>query len=418
MDSFIIEGGSKICGSVKISGSKNSSLPILFSTVLTDERCVINNVPELMDIKTTYELLSYCGKTCFFGFNSFSVDEKNKIITEAPYDLVRKMRASVLIAGPMLARFKHVKFSMPGGCAIGVRPIDIHLDGFKKFGADVKLDAGYVILSAKKLKPAVISLKFPSVGATENIMMLASLVEGKSVIKNAAKEPEISDLACVLNKMGARVSGAGSNEIVVEGSEKLKGFEHNVIPDRIEAGTFLILTALCGGRLELLNVESRHIETLLKKLEKTGAILEVYDNRIVISSGKKILPSDIKTEPYPGYPTDLQAQWTSYMSVADGKSMVVENIFENRFMHVAELIRMGADIEIKHNTVIINGVKNLKGATVMASDLRAGAGLILAGARAQGITKVRRVYHIDRGYEKIELKLLAAGVKIKRIVDE
>lgn len=415
MDSFIIEGPGKINGTINVSGSKNSALAILFASILTDEKCVLNGVPELSDIKTTYELLSYCGKSCFFGFNRFEILESSKLLTEAPYDLVRKMRASVLISGPMLARFKSVKFSMPGGCAIGVRPIDIHLEGFKKFGADVKLDGGYVILKAKKLKPAVIKLKFPSVGATENLMMTASLIEGETLIKNAACEPEIEDLGEVLNKMGAVVSGAGTEEVKIKGSKKLRGFEHKVIPDRIEAGTFLIFGAMSAQKLTIKNVVPEHLKALIEKLKKTGAELEINNNEIKISSNKHIKPINLKTEPYPGYPTDLQSQWMAYMSLAEGKSQIEENIFENRFMHVAELIRMGADIEIKHNTAYIKGVKKLIGATVMASDLRAGAGLIIAGANAYGITKIRRVYHIDRGYEKIEQKLASVGLNIKRI---
>lgn len=415
MDSFIIEGPSTIEGEVRVSGSKNSSLPILFATVLTDEECIIEDVPDLSDIKTTYDLLSYCGKSCFFGFNRFEVRESKKIITEAPYDLVRKMRASVLIAGPMLSRFKHAKFSLPGGCAIGVRPIDIHLDGFKKLGAEVNLDSGYVILKAKKLKPAVINLRFQSVGATENLMMAASLIEGITIIKNAAKEPEISDLSSVLNKMGASVEGAGTDLIRIKGVKKLSGFKHKVIPDRIEAGTFLILAAACAKKLAVKNAFAGHLGILIDKLKKSGAKIDISDESITVSKAKKIKPVNIKTQVYPGYPTDLQAQWMAYMCLSSGRSIIEENIFENRFMHVGEFIRMGASISIKHNSAYVNGVNKLIGATVMASDLRAGAGLIIAAALANGSTKIRRIYHIDRGYEKIEQKLLSLGLKIKRV---
>ncbi|MEF3280977.1 MAG: UDP-N-acetylglucosamine 1-carboxyvinyltransferase [Elusimicrobiota bacterium] len=415
MDSFIIEGPSKIKGEINISGSKNSALAILFATILTGDECKLENVPQLMDIKTTYELLSYSGKTCFFENNRFKVIENSKIKTEAPYDLVRKMRASVLVSGPMLARFGYAKFSMPGGCAIGVRPIDIHLEGFKKMGANVVLDGGYVILKAKKLKPANIYLKFPSVGATENLMMAASLIDGKTVIRNAAKEPEISDLAAVLKKMGADISGDGSSEIVIKGTKNLIGFSHSVIPDRIEAGTFLLLCATCGGVLTLKSCQPSHLTALISKLKKTGAEIKICEENIHIKSSGRIKPCSITTAPYPGFPTDLQAQWMAYMSVASGSSKIVESIFENRFMHVPEMVRMGADITIKRNTAFVNGVKSLIGATVMASDLRAAAGLVIAGAKAEGISKIRRVYHIDRGYEGIESKLALLGVKIKRV---
>ena len=414
MDCFIIEGPSKIDGEVEISGSKNSSLAILFATLLTDEKCVLNNVPQLMDIKTTYEILSFTGKSCFFGFKRFEVKEKSDIKAEAPYDLVRKMRASVLVAGPMLARFKYAKFSMPGGCAIGLRPIDIHLEGFKKFGADIQMQEGYVILKAKKIKPAVINLKFPSVGATENLMMAASLIEGKTVIKNAAKEPEIEDLSEVLNKMGAKVIGAGSDTITICGVKKLNGFTHTVIPDRIEAQTFMILGAMCG-RVRVKNVCVKHCKNLIDKLKKSGAKVLIKDNFVEVIKPSKIKAVNVVTNPYPGFPTDIQAQWMAYMCLCDSKAKITENIFENRFMHVAELNRMGANISVSGNTAVVKGVKNLIGAVVMASDLRAGAGLILAAISAFGRSKIRRVYHIDRGYEKIEEKLSKLGARIKRV---
>lgn len=414
MDRFIIEGPSKVSGVVNISGAKNSALAILFATILTDEKCILENVPYLTDIETASDILNYCGKKCIREGDICEVVEKNNIKQEAPYDLVRKMRASVLISGPMLSRFGYVRFSMPGGCAIGVRPIDIHLDGFKKLGADIRLESGYVILKTKKLKPAVINLRFPSVGATENIMMAASLIDGKTIIKNAAMEPEISDLAEVLRKMGVFISGDGSKEIVVVGRKKLNGFAHRVIPDRIEAGTFMILGLMCGKNLEIKNIRPAHLSDLINKIKKAGGVLDIGLDNIVIKGTKDIKPVSIKTEPYPKFPTDLQAQWMALMSIAKGKSKIIENIFENRFMHVAELIRMGADITVRHNIAYISGVKKLVGATVMASDLRAGAGLILAGCVAEGKTYIRRVYHIDRGYEKIEKKLSKIGVKIKR----
>lgn len=414
MECFIIEGPNKVNGEVRISGSKNSSLPILFATILTDEKCIIENVPELSDVKTTYELLSYCGKDCFFGFNRFEVIEPRMINTEAPYDLVRKMRASVLIAGPMLARFRMVKFSLPGGCAIGVRPIDIHLEGFRKLGADITLNEGYVIMKAKRLHGATIRLKFPSVGATENIMMAASLIDDTTVIENAAKEPEIEDLAEVLKKMGARIDGAGESIIKIRGSKRLIGFKHKVIPDRIEAGTFAILAAMCGGRVLIKDSNPLHLKSLLNKLKLTGASVVISKDTIDIRSSKSIKPQNITTQPYPGFPTDLQAQWMAYMSISNGRCVINEKIFENRFMHAAELIRMGADIDVRGSKATIRGVGRLKGATVMVSDLRAGAGLVLAGCAAYGVTKVRRIYHIDRGYEKIDEKLKLLGVRIRR----
>lgn len=414
MDYFIIEGPHKVNGEIKVSGSKNASLPILFSTILTAEKCVIENVPELSDIKTTYELLTYCGKECFFGFNRFEVLEKSKIKTEAPYDLVRKMRASVLIAGPMLGRFKTAKFSMPGGCAIGVRPIDIHLDGFKKLGADIYLRDGYVFMKAKKLKGAHIKLRFPSVGATENLMMAASLIEELTIIENAATEPEIVDLACVLKKMGCFIEGEGSSVIKIKGVKKLNGFTHKVIPDRIECATFMILAAAAGGKLTIKDGDPDHIKNPMSKLIKSGCSIEIKNGDIIINASKKIKPVSISTKPYPGFPTDLQAQWMSYMSIANGESIITENIFENRFMHAPELMRMGADIKIDGKKAYIRGVEKLKGATVMVSDLRAGAGLVIAGCIAHGVTKIRRVYHIDRGYEKIDEKLKLIGIKIRR----
>lgn len=415
MDSFIIKGPSKISGCVEISGSKNSALPIIFSTILTEQKCEIKNVPQLSDIKSSFDILSYIGKNCFYSLNTFISDEKHRLKTEAPYDMVRKMRASVLVSGPLLARFGHVKFAMPGGCAIGVRPIDIHLDAFKKMGANIEFEQGYVILKAKKLKPTSLSLKFPSVGATENLMMAAAITNGCTIINNAAKEPEIVDLARVLNLMGAKIEGAGTDRVKINGCKKLKGFNYKVMSDRIEAGTFLILCAACGGELEVKNINPEIISILIEKLKESGAELVIEKDCIKIKSPKKIKPVSISTGPYPEFPTDLQAQWMAYMCLAKGSSNIIETIFENRFMHAAELMRMGADIKIKHNKAIINGVDKLIGAPVMASDLRAGAALLIGASAAFGESIVKRIYHIDRGYEKIEEKMRAIGVNIKRI---
>lgn len=415
MDSFLVSGPASLKGRVKISGSKNSALPIIFSTLLTGEKCEISNVPDLADIKSAGDILSYCGKKCSFFSGKFSCEEKSPIKTEAPYDMVRKMRASALIAGPMLARFSKVKFALPGGCAIGVRPIDIHLDAFSKMGAKVTFEGGYVIMETKGLKPAKINFKFPSVGATENVMMAAALVKGETVIYNAAREPEISDLAEVLNKMGAQVKGAGEEVIRISGKTRLNGFSHEIIHDRIEAGTFLIAACALKSPIEIYGAKKEHLSILFRKLKLSGAQFEEFEDKILVKPPQKIRPVNISTGPYPLFPTDLQAQWMAYMTLADGNCKIKENIFENRFMHAAELMRMGAKIELKGGEAKIFGPVNLSAAPVMASDLRAGAALIIAAMAAQGKSLIKRVYHIDRGYEKIEEKLFSMGADIKRI---
>ncbi len=415
MDSFIVKGPCRLKGRVKISGSKNSSLPIIFASLLTDEKCEISNVPQLADINSAAAILSYCGKKCSFFSGKFSCAEEGEIKTEAPYDMVRKMRASVLIAGPMLARFGRVKFALPGGCAIGVRPIDIHLDAFSKMGASVSFEGGNVIIKASSLKPARINFKFPSVGATENVMMAAALTKGETVIYNAAREPEISDLAEALIKMGADIKGAGEEIIRIRGASKLKGFSHEVICDRIEAGTFIIAACALKSEIELYGVRKEHLGSLWRKLILSGAELFSEKEKVFVSAPQKIKPVNISTGPYPLFPTDLQAQWMAYMSLAEGKSRISENIFENRFMHAAELMRMGAKIEVKGKDAFVNGPASLSGAPVMASDLRAGAALVIGAMAAKGQSLVKRVYHIDRGYEKIEEKLFSLGADIKRI---
>ncbi len=415
MDSFVIEGPAKLSGQVRASGAKNAALPELFATLLTDEKCEISNVPELADIKSTLGILSYCGKRCSFFANKVSCLEQADIKTEAPYDMVRKMRASVLIAGPMLARFGHVKFAMPGGCAIGVRPIDIHLSAFSKMGAEVSFQGGDVILKSKKLKGAKINFKFPSVGATENVMMAACLADGESVIRNAAREPEIEDLATVLNKMGANILGAGSEIIKINGVKKLSGFSHEVISDRIEAGTFMIAASALNSEIAVYGARKEHLGILCRKLILSGAEIHNGRDHILVRAPQKIKPVSIYTGPYPLFPTDLQAQWMAYMSLAQGTCKIKENIFENRFMHAAELMRMGAKIELKGNVANVSSSKGLIGAPVMASDLRAGAALIIAAMAANGKSIIKRVYHIDRGYEKMEEKLFSLGASIKRV---
>ncbi len=416
MDNFIIRGGRPLAGQATISGSKNAALPILFATLLTKEKSEIKNVPELMDIKSSFELLNYLGKNCFYGYGNFVVEERAGLKHHAPYDLVRKMRASVLAAGPLLARFKKARFSMPGGCSIGMRPIDIHLEGFKKLGAVVSYEKGDVILSAKKLKAGRVKFRFPSVGATENLMMCAALIEGTTVLEGCAREPEIEDLAAALNKMGAKVEGAGSAVIRVTGAAKLKGLKHTVMPDRIETGTFMLLCAAAGGRIRLLNAAPKTLTALIKAMQKAGVKINCFKDSIeVIAPHGRPRPVSVATKPHPGFPTDLQAPWMVFMARANGVSEVHEHIFENRFMHAPELIRMGADITVSDRKAVVRGVPQLLGAPVMCSDIRAGAAMVVAAAAAKGKTIIRRIYHIDRGYEKLEHKLKDLGVDASRV---
>lgn len=415
MDNFIINGVKSISGNISISGSKNAALPILISSLLTSEKVEIENVPKLRDIQSTLELLNYLGKKCTFNKNKFIVSENHSLKYHAPYDLVRKMRASILVAGPLLARFKQARFSLPGGCTIGVRPVDIHLESFKKLGAVISYDGGDVVIRAKTLKAAHIKLKFPSVGATENLMMCAVLIKGKTVIENCAKEPEIKDLANCLRKMGADIKGDGSATIKIKGVKKLKGVKYSVMPDRIETGTFMILAAAVKGEIKLLNTSSKNLAIVAKYLRRSGIKIKDCGDAIkIISTGKRPKPVSFKTAPYPGFPTDLQSVWMAYMCRAKGKATVHESIFENRFMHVGELLRMGAKIRVTEETAIITGVDSLKGAPIMSSDIRAGAALILAATAASGKSVLRRIYHIDRGYDGIEEKMRGVGFKIVR----
>lgn len=416
MDNFVIQGGGKLDGGIRISGSKNAALPILAATMLTGERSEISNVPDLMDIRSTFSLLNYMGKTCSFGSNDFTVQETSVLKHHAPYELVRKMRASMLVAGPLLARFKKVRFSLPGGCSIGVRPIDIHLEAFKKLGAEVSYEKGDVILTAVKLRPARLRFRFPSVGATENLMMCASLIKGTTTLENCAREPEIADLARALRKMGASVEGEGTSIIKISGAKELKGLKYEVMPDRIETGTFMLIAAAAGGTLKLSDTDIGLVEPLARALKKAGVEIVPGKNTILVnSSGGRPKPVSVATKPHPGFPTDLQAPWMAFMARVNGKCEVHEAIFENRFMHAAELMRMGADVTVTDRKAVIKGVERLLGAPVMASDIRAGAALIVAAAAAKGETIIRRVYHIDRGYEKIEAKLRRAGLRIERV---
>ncbi|HAH32509.1 MAG TPA: UDP-N-acetylglucosamine 1-carboxyvinyltransferase [Elusimicrobia bacterium] len=416
MDNFVIHGGKQLNGEIRIGGSKNAALPILAATLLTRDRCEVKNVPELRDIRSTFELLNYLGKNCFYGYGDFVAEERVPLKLHAPYDLVRKMRASMLVAGPLLARFKKARFSLPGGCSIGLRPIDIHLEAFKKLGASVTYEKGDVVLSAKKLKAARVKFRFPSVGATENLMMCASLIEGRTVLENCAREPEIADLALALKKMGARIKGEGTVRIEIFGAARLKGLKHSVMPDRIETGTFMLACAAAGGRVRLSGVVPKTVDVLTRHLRQAGIKVSAFKDAIEInSSGSKPRPVNIITRPYPGFPTDLQAPWMAFMTRARGACSVHERIFENRFIHAAEFCRMGADISVQDKTAHIRGVDALLGAPVMASDLRAGAALVIAALAAKGKTLVRRVYHIDRGYEKFEDKLRRLGADIERV---
>jgi UDP-N-acetylglucosamine 1-carboxyvinyltransferase len=416
MDKIIIRGGKKLKGEVIISGSKNSALPILFATLLTDEPSVIKNVPSLADINTTVEFLNFIGKKTVKKGNTVRTYPSEKYRHIAPYDLVRKMRASILIMGPLLARLNRVDVSLPGGCTIGARPIDIHLDAFKKLGAGIFVEGGYVkTLAENGLKGAVIDLKFPSVGATENILLSAVLAKGKTTIINAAKEPEIEDLANVLNKMGAKINGASTGKIVIDGVDGLRGFTHEVIPDRIEAATYMIAAAITKGDIVLKSVIPKHIEAVSNKLKKSGFFVKENKTSIRVKWVKSLKPHNIKTEVYPGFPTDVQAQWMALMCLLKGHSKIEETIFENRFMHVAELQRFGANITVDCKVANITGVEKFSGAPVMVSDLRAGAALVLAGLAAEVKTIVSRIYHLDRGYEMLEKKLKKLGADIKRV---
>ncbi len=419
MDRFIIDGGRRLNGSVRVSGSKNAALPILISTLLTDEPCRIENVPtRLRDIKTTLRLLESLGKKVTVSGGSVRVVSGGSLKTQAPYDLVKQMRASVLAAGPLLARFGLVRVPIPGGCAIGLRPIDIHLKAFAALGARQVADSGDIILSAPSLlKARRLRLDFPSVGATENAMMAAAATRGTTVIENAAREPAISDLGRFLARLGARVTGLGSSKVSVHGALSLKGCRHEVIADRIEAGTFLIACAAAGGEVSVQGARAEDLGALIAKLRQVGARIIVHSGGVRIEMPRSARAASIKTSPYPGFPTDLQAPWMGLMALARGQSRVRETVFENRFLHAAELGRMGALVRARGNEARVTGVERLHGAWVMASDLRGGAALVIAGLAAQGRTVIQRVYHIDRGYERLELKLRRLGARIRRVSD-
>lgn len=414
MDKIILQGGRKLRGEVVVSGAKNAALPIIASSLLTGGWNTFHNIPDLVDIKTIKRLLADFGVE-FEGRETLRVNAGNIRSCVAPYDLVKTMRASILVLGPLVARMGRARVSLPGGCAIGARPVNLHVKALQDLGAEIELKDGYLEARAPRLKGTTIYFDLSTVTGTENIMMAAVLAGGTTVLENAAREPEVVNLADVLNGMGAKVSGAGTDVIVIEGVDSLHPVEATVIPDRIEAGTFMIAAGVTGGDVRILNCNPGHLEALTAKLKETGMEISPIEGGIRAVGSERIGSVDVKTLPYPGFATDLQAQMMTLMALGNGLSVVTETVFENRFMHVGELIRMGADIVLQGNSAIVKGVKKLRGAPVMATDLRASASLILAGLTAEGKTELSRVYHIDRGYQQIEKKLSALGADIKRV---
>lgn len=415
MERIVIQGGTPLQGKIRISGAKNAALPIMAASLLCHGKCSLSNVPALRDVNTMVVLLRDLGVVVGQPEpGRLELDASQARGHRASYDLVRTMRASVLVLGPLIARFGRAEVSLPGGCAIGARPINIHLMGLEKLGATISIENGYACAEASVLKGARITLDFPTVTGTMNIMMAASLAKGTSVIENAACEPEVGELASVLNCMGAKIDGAGSDRIEVQGVEGLSGMSYEIMPDRIEAGTFLVAGAITGGDITVQGCRPEHLDAVISKLREAGAEISIRDHDIRIRRSGDLHAVDVKTGVYPAFATDMQAQFMALMTIAQGSSVIVETVFENRFMHVAELRRMGADILVEGNSAVVRGVEQLSGAPLMATDLRASASLILAGLAAQGETTVSRIYHIDRGYEKIEKKLQDLGAKIRR----
>jgi UDP-N-acetylglucosamine 1-carboxyvinyltransferase len=417
MDKLQIQGGIPLEGEVRISGSKNATLPILAATLLADSPCAISNVPHLQDVTTMIELLGRMGV-------SVTVGERMQIETDAgtlrqsvaPYDLVKTMRASILVLGPLVARFGQADVSLPGGCAIGARPVNIHVAGLQAMGADISIENGYIRAKSSRLRGARLVLDTVTVTGTENLMMAATLAEGQTVLENAAREPEVVDLAEFLNAMGARVRGAGTDKIVIDGVEKLHGTPYSVLPDRIETGTYLVAGAITRGHVRAKSTRPDHLDAVVAKLEEAGARVATGEDWIEVDMrGRRPRSVDVRTAPYPAFPTDMQAQFAALNTIADGVGTIIETIFENRFMHMLEMRRMGAEIRLEGNTAIIRGVPRLQAAPVMATDLRASASLVLAGLVAEGRTEIERIYHIDRGYEAIEEKLAQLGAQIRRV---
>ncbi len=417
MDRLIIEGGAPLRGDVRMSGAKNAALPIMIATLLADGQVTISNIPHLHDITTTMELLGGMGV-------ELTVDERMNVEVDprainnfvAPYELVKTMRASILVLGPLLARFGEADVSLPGGCAIGSRPVNLHIDGLRAMGADIEVEGGYIRARAKKLRGTRIFLDMVTVTGTENLMMAATLAVGETVIENAAREPEVVDLANCLNDLGARISGQGTDTITVQGVERLRGGRYRILPDRIETGTFLVVAAMTGGSIRVKDTRPGLLDAVIVKLREAGAEIEVGDDWITLDCDRRRPRAvNVRTAPYPAFPTDMQAQFTALNAIANGVGTITETVFENRFMHVPEMDRMGARIELKGNTAICTGVEHLTAAPVMATDLRASASLVLAGLVAEGQTTVDRIYHIDRGYDNIEEKLAQLGAKIRRV---
>jgi UDP-N-acetylglucosamine 1-carboxyvinyltransferase len=417
VDKLIIQGGIPLNGEINISGAKNAALPILAATLLTDDTVIISNVPHLHDITTTMGLLGRMGSELIID-ERMNIEVNNSGLTEyfAPYELVKTMRASILVLGPLLAHYGRADVSLPGGCAIGSRPVNLHINGLMAMGADIHVDGGYIRATADRLHGAQLTMDMITVTGTENLMMAATLAKGETIIENAAREPEVVDLARCLIQMGAKIEGAGTDTIRIVGVKRLHGTHHRILPDRIETGTYLVAAAMTGGCVKLKNTRPQLLDAVISKLREAGAAIEVDDTSITLDmKNRRPNAIDVHTSPFPGFPTDMQAQFTAMNCIAKGSGVITENVFENRFMHVQELQRMGANIKLEGNTAISKGVKQLTSAPVMATDLRASASLVLAGLVAEGSTIVDRIYHIDRGYETIEEKLTLLGARIKRI---
>jgi UDP-N-acetylglucosamine 1-carboxyvinyltransferase len=416
VDKLRIVGGRRLSGRVRVSGAKNAALPALAACLLTPERVELDNIPRVRDVRTMLRLLEQLGASVDAPKEGSVTVELGRLAShEAPYDLVKTMRASVLVLGPLLARHGRARVSLPGGCAIGERPINLHLDGLHRMGADIQVEHGYVEARVDRLAGASIAFPFKTVTGTENLMMAATLADGTTVLSNCAQEPEVVDLAVLLTSMGASIQGAGTDEIVVEGRSSLRGVRHAVVPDRIEAGTYLVAAALAGDRVEIAGCAPVHLEAVIQQLRAAGVPIDMSGDSLLVSAVRDLTGRDLRTAPYPGFPTDMQAQYMALMTQARGTSVIAETIFERRFMHAGELARMGADIRIDGHTAVVVGPKKLTGAQVMATDLRASACLVLAGLVADGVTVVDRVYHLDRGYEPMESKLQALGASVERI---
>jgi len=419
MDKLVIRGGEPLLGTVRVSGAKNAALPCMAAALLTDEPVILENIPQVRDIQTTRNLLAAMGAEVELGYgraqHRSTIHCKNLASPEASYELVKTMRSSTLVLGPLVARCGHARVSLPGGCAIGSRPIDMHIKGLEQLGAKITQDHGYVEASADRLRGAEIIFDKITVTGTEDLLMAATLAEGETILKNCAREPEVADLAALLNKMGAKIEGAGTATIRVKGVTKLKGAKHRIIPDRIEAGTFIIAGAMTGGDLNIAGCDPAHLDALLSKLKEVGVKTRSTADSVRVMGDNPFTASDMSTEEYPGFPTDMQAQFMALATQAEGTSIITENIFENRFMHAQELVRMGANIKIEGRRAVVHGKSTLSAAAVLASDLRASASLVLAALVADGETIIDRVYHIDRGYENIEEKLRAVGAQVRRI---